>query len=408
MVEGNGSTLLLPRSSKDHKKYDGDMIADRSPLVILKAYARQLLQSPSRTALYLFVGSMATWLILFRPFDEGEQPISFLSSKDISAPEKDASNWGDWVAQGKGRQKMLESSHPDFHGLGDDYKVIGLGDSSEIFYNAVGQAHRARRPIAGLHFSSDATFDAKRFNEERHGTFGGQHVEWDSGIAGLGEYLGSVDMRKISALSPAQKERLQSKGVETEKWSAGPDIEARHKAAVAHHLENAWTYGKVEEELAVAKRLADAKTPAELKKLPVYERMATASPDKKAAVAEGWARIYGAFAGDGKKSALHASIEKLVRRSPIVVFSKTTCPYSARAKASLANLKLSPPPTIIEVDLRPDSANLKSLLGRLTLHNTFPNIIIGSRSIGGSDDLQALLSSGQFQSLVAEVNVSME
>ena len=39
-----------------------------------------------------------------------------------------------------------------------------------------------------------------------------------------------------------------------------------------------------------------------------------------------WSRIYGAEVGDSNKSALEVAIEALVRRVPIVIFSKTTCP----------------------------------------------------------------------------------
>lgn len=37
-----------------------------------------------------------------------------------------------------------------------------------------------------------------------------------------------------------------------------------------------------------------------------------------------------------------------------------------------------------------DSDIVKAVLTRLTEHSTFPNIIIRGKSIGGSDDLQAL------------------
>lgn len=40
----------------------------------------------------------------------------------------------------------------------------------------------------------------------------------------------------------------------------------------------------------------------------------------------GWSRIFGAMEGEFVKSALEVAIEKLVRRVPVVIFSKTTCP----------------------------------------------------------------------------------
>ncbi|KAJ7760989.1 thioredoxin-like protein [Mycena metata] len=83
-------------------------------------------------------------------------------------------------------------------------------------------------------------------------------------------------------------------------------------------------------------------------------------------------------------------VQELNERYPLVVFSKTYCPYSRRAKALLASYDLSPPPKIIEVDLRDDATQVKHVLTRLTHHSTFPNVIIRGKSIGGSDHLHAL------------------
>lgn len=49
--------------------------------------------------------------------------------------------------------------------------------------------------------------------------------------------------------------------------------------------------------------------------------------------------------------------------------------------------------------------SLKALLNRRTAHATFPNIIIGSRSIGGADDLERLHHSGELKELLSEVGV---
>ncbi|KAF9462433.1 glutaredoxin [Collybia nuda] len=75
---------------------------------------------------------------------------------------------------------------------------------------------------------------------------------------------------------------------------------------------------------------------------------------------------------------------------PVIVFSKSHNRYSRRAKKLLEAYDIQPAPKIIEVDLREDSNIIKSILTRLTHHSTFPNIIIRGKSIGGSDDLQAL------------------
>ncbi|KIK98487.1 hypothetical protein PAXRUDRAFT_823847 [Paxillus rubicundulus Ve08.2h10] len=88
-------------------------------------------------------------------------------------------------------------------------------------------------------------------------------------------------------------------------------------------------------------------------------------------------------------------INRLTEQHPLVVFSKSYCPYSKRAKKLLENYKLSPAPTIIEVDLRADSSHIKTLLTRLTDRSTFPNVILHGRSLGGSDELVRMHEEGQ-------------
>ncbi|KAJ7212956.1 hypothetical protein GGX14DRAFT_361066 [Mycena pura] len=88
-------------------------------------------------------------------------------------------------------------------------------------------------------------------------------------------------------------------------------------------------------------------------------------------------------------------VQELNERFPVVVFSKVRhTRHSKRAKALLETYKLSPPPKIIEVDLRGacGSPSIKHLLTRLTDHATFPNVILRGKSLGGSDTLHALHS----------------
>ena len=85
-----------------------------------------------------------------------------------------------------------------------------------------------------------------------------------------------------------------------------------------------------------------------------------------------------------------------------------------------------PAPKIIEVDIRGtsfkrpdhnsyanftslDDADLvKALLTRLTGHSTFPNIILRGKSLGGSDDLQALHSEGKLRKVLEESGLKVE
>jgi len=97
---------------------------------------------------------------------------------------------------------------------------------------------------------------------------------------------------------------------------------------------------------------------------------------------------------------------------PVIVFSKTTCPYSKKAKELLSSLDLSPVPKVVEVDRRGDTEQLKAILTRLTGRATFPNIFLNGQSLGGSDELHALMDEGSlvrlFESGNVRVNLDMD
>jgi len=87
---------------------------------------------------------------------------------------------------------------------------------------------------------------------------------------------------------------------------------------------------------------------------------------------------------------------------PVIVFSKTYCPFSKRAKDLLATYDLKPPPKVIEVDMRDDGIMIKHILTRLTNHSTFPNILLKGKSIGGSDSLEELHAKKALRKLLEE------
>ncbi|KAF8070452.1 hypothetical protein FPV67DRAFT_1487457 [Lyophyllum atratum] len=63
------------------------------------------------------------------------------------------------------------------------------------------------------------------------------------------------------------------------------------------------------------------------------------------------------YAGD-KKVDWSKVVQKLNKKYPVVVFSKSRCPYSRSAKNLLETYNIQPPPKVIEVDLRCTSCSL--------------------------------------------------
>jgi glutaredoxin 3 len=81
----------------------------------------------------------------------------------------------------------------------------------------------------------------------------------------------------------------------------------------------------------------------------------------------------------------------------IIVYSTLLCPYCHRAKALLRRKGLS----FVEVDVSLDAEKRAEMTQRANGRHTVPQIFIGSRHVGGSDDLHALEAEGGLDALVA-------
>ncbi|KKY27015.1 putative glutaredoxin domain protein [Phaeomoniella chlamydospora] len=112
-----------------------------------------------------------------------------------------------------------------------------------------------------------------------------------------------------------------------------------------------------------------------------------------------------------------AELNAILKRSPIILFSKSYCPYSRRAKALLLDTyNISPTPYVVELDQLTDETKesdtgskkfshpddealplgkrLQNLLAENTGRGTVPNILVNGKSIGGSDDIAELDRNG--------------
>ena len=85
-------------------------------------------------------------------------------------------------------------------------------------------------------------------------------------------------------------------------------------------------------------------------------------------------------------------IQKEMKEYPVLLYTKSTCPFSQRAKQllKLANVSAH----VIELDTRDDGGPIQEALNTVTGHKTVPNITIWGEFIGGCDDLLRLYSSG--------------
>lgn len=80
--------------------------------------------------------------------------------------------------------------------------------------------------------------------------------------------------------------------------------------------------------------------------------------------------------------------------NPVIVFSKSYCPFCTRVKAMLREAGVKDL-KVIELDQRDDCGEIQDSLLRMTGARTVPRVFIGGKSVGGSDDVAALANNGQ-------------
>lgn len=75
----------------------------------------------------------------------------------------------------------------------------------------------------------------------------------------------------------------------------------------------------------------------------------------------------------------------------VIIFSKSYCPHSKRAKnILLEKYIIDPAPFVVELDQHELGQGLQGRLAELTGRRTVPNVLINGVSIGGGDDVAEL------------------
>ncbi|KAI1821924.1 hypothetical protein F4861DRAFT_516769 [Xylaria intraflava] len=90
-------------------------------------------------------------------------------------------------------------------------------------------------------------------------------------------------------------------------------------------------------------------------------------------------------------SDVEVTLRQILKKSPVVIFSKTYCSFSKRAKGILLDkYTIEPTPYVVELNEHPLGRKLQALLADKTGRTTVPNILINGQSVGGSDDIMEL------------------
>jgi len=92
--------------------------------------------------------------------------------------------------------------------------------------------------------------------------------------------------------------------------------------------------------------------------------------------------------------------QNLIDNNPVVVFSKSWCPYCAATKKTLQDLQANF--ALYELDKLPDGAELQAALAKISGQTSVPNIYISQEHIGGNSDLQTLAKADKLTDLLRD------
>lgn len=116
--------------------------------------------------------------------------------------------------------------------------------------------------------------------------------------------------------------------------------------------------------------------------------------------------------------------KKYINDNPVMIFSKSYCPYSSNAKSmfmkmnvnfealELDQISMFVFKITFDIKLTPlllgDGAQIQNALYELTRQKTVPNIFIKGQHIGGFSDLKAKKEKGELQKILEESNISFQ
>ena len=94
-------------------------------------------------------------------------------------------------------------------------------------------------------------------------------------------------------------------------------------------------------------------------------------------------------------------INTMVKSNQVVIFSKTYCPFCAKAKKLILNIVPKSKVTIVELDQIHHGSKVQRTLGDITGASTVPRIFINHVFVGGCSNIVELDSTGQLKKLLA-------
>ncbi|EEH46178.1 uncharacterized protein PADG_02328 [Paracoccidioides brasiliensis Pb18] len=112
---------------------------------------------------------------------------------------------------------------------------------------------------------------------------------------------------------------------------------------------------------------------------------------KKMPVPSSVARYSAITSQKEEDAVVEEELNAILKRSPIIIFSKSFCPYSFKAKSIILNMyRIVPAPFVVELDMHPLGSELQQILAGNTGRSTVPNVLVNGMTIGGGDEIEGL------------------
>lgn len=89
-----------------------------------------------------------------------------------------------------------------------------------------------------------------------------------------------------------------------------------------------------------------------------------------------------------------------ITSNQVTIFSKSYCPYCSKTKASFAELGVEA--KIYELNQMDDGADIQDALFEMTKQKTVPNVFVNGKHLGGNDDTQKAIASGEMKKLLGQ------
>jgi glutaredoxin 3 len=107
---------------------------------------------------------------------------------------------------------------------------------------------------------------------------------------------------------------------------------------------------------------------------------------------------------DAETARIAALVDTKIDENPVIVWSKSYCPFCVKAKAALDKMDVKY--LAIEIDRMTEEKDIQNALETKTGQRTVPNVFVDGKHVGGCDDTVGEIKSGALQKRLTAAGVS--